>query len=177
MNRNDLVDADIPSEANNTSACSSDLAFALNHSVSPTTHMRVLHLPFQKLPDVARGRKKTDERQQLLRQPRNRRTKTWKGREGATRQLEGGKLGTGSRGRRRGKVSAAGPPSPPLISSISSNHCDRRRAEREKVSREERGGPMEGAGRGGERRRRGATVKMSKRKGGWSTRERESASD
>lgn len=128
MNRNDLVDADIPSEAYNTSACSSDLAFALNHSISPTTHMRVLHLPFQKLPDVARGRKKTDERQQFLRQPRNRRTKTWKGREGATRQLEGGKLGTGSRGRRRGKVSAAGPPLPPLISSISSNHCDRRRA-------------------------------------------------
>lgn len=59
MNRNDLVDADIPSEADNTSACSSDLAFALNHSVSPTTHMRVLHLPFQKLPDVTRGRKTT----------------------------------------------------------------------------------------------------------------------
>lgn len=54
--------------------------------------------------------------------------KRWKGREGATRQLEGGKLGTGSSGRRRGKVSAAGPPSPSLISSISSNHCDRRRA-------------------------------------------------
>lgn len=51
-------------------------------------------------------------------------------------------MAQGGEGRRRVKVSAAGPPSPPLISSISSNHCDRRRArEGESEQGRERGGP------------------------------------
>lgn len=104
-------------------------------------------------------------------------TKTWKAGEGATR-LVGGELGIGRRGRRRVKVSAAGPPSPPLISSISYNHCDRRRAgEGESEQGGQNGGPMEEARRRRERWQGRATVKMSQRKGGWSKGELESASD